>query len=57
MRHRLQYGGGVCAESLNFGFDLDAAPFLLRQCRTFSLGINALGNIVVGPDPVLAIFD
>jgi hypothetical protein len=53
----LQYGGGVCAESLSFGFDLDAAPFLLRQCRTFSLGINALGNIVVGPDPVLAIFD
>ena len=57
LRHRLQHCGSVCAKSTNFRFNRDAAPPLLRQCRTFSLGMDALGNIVVRPDPVLATFD
>jgi hypothetical protein len=45
------------AASANFRFDRDAPAFLFRQRRAFAFGMNALGDIVVGSDPVFAAFD
>ena len=44
-------------KTFDFALDLRAPARLLRQCRVLALGLNTLGNVVVGADPKLAALD
>ena len=56
-RNGAQHGSNALAERADFGFDRHTAAFLLRQRGALSLGLDALGDVVMRPDPVLAILD
>src|SRR4029077_20032408 len=56
-RHRLQHARDAFTKSADLRFDFHTTPLLLRHCRTLSLGVYALGDVIMRADPVLTILD